>query len=77
MGLAVRSIVPRRVTGDIIANVEIDPPSGESVEWPGVGVSLCPHKNIDLSRKPPFIHRYNTSNSRDKGVSGALRVGGR
>ena len=62
---------------DIIANVEIDPPSGENVEWQGVGVSLCPHKNIDLSRKRPFIYRYNTPNSRDKGVSGALRVGGR
>ena len=40
MGLAVRSIVLRRVTEDIIANVEIDPPSGENVEWQGVGVPL-------------------------------------
>lgn len=56
MGLAVRSIVPRRVTGAIIANVEIDPPSGENVEWPGVGVSLCPHKNIDHHHIAPPSH---------------------
>ena len=47
VGLAVRSIVLRRVTEDIIANVEIDPPSGENVEWQGVGVPLCRSKNID------------------------------
>ena len=58
MGLAVRSIVPRRVTGDIIANVEIDPPSGENVERMGVGVSLCSHQNIDPSRKPPIFHLF-------------------
>ena len=63
--------------GDIIANVEIDPPSGENVEWQGVGVPLCRSKNIDPSRKPVFVHRSNTSNSRDNGVSGALRGGGR
>ena len=26
---------------------------GESVEWVGVGVPLCPPSNIDPSRKPP------------------------
>ena len=77
IGLAVRSIVLRRVTEDIIANVEIDPPSGENVEWQGVGVPLCRAKNIDPSRKPPFIYRSNASNSRDNGVSDALWVGGR
>ena len=77
VGLAVRSIVLRRVTEDIIANVEIYPPSGESVEWHGVGESLCRAKNIDPSRKPLLTNRSNASNSRDKGVSGALMVGGR
>ena len=77
MGLAVRSMILRRVTAGIIANLGIDPASGENVEWHWVGVSLCPPKNIDPSRKPPFIYRSNASNSRDKGVSGALRVGGR
>ena len=51
MGLAVRSMILRRVTEGIIPNVEIDSPSGESVEWQGVGVSLCRAKNIDSSRK--------------------------
>ena len=71
--------MPRAHSPDkgIIPNVEIDSPSGENVEWQGVGVSLCRYKNTDSSRKPPFIHRYNTPNSRDNGVSGALRVGGR
>ena len=51
MGLAVRSIVPRRVTGDIIANVEIDSPSGENAEWHGVGgVSLSPQKYRPLAK---------------------------
>ena len=63
--------------GDIIANVEIDSPSGENVEWQRVGVPLCRSKNIDPSRKPLLTNRSNASNSRDKGVSGALRVGGR
>ena len=63
--------------GDIIANIEIVLLSGENVEWQGVGVSLWRSKNIDPSRKPPFIHHSNTSNSRANWVSGALRVGGR
>ena len=63
--------------GDIIANVEIDSPSGENVEWHGVGGSLCRAKNIDLSRKPTFVYRYDAPNSHEKGVSSALRVGGR
>ena len=33
VGLAIRSIVLRRVTVDIIANVEIVLLSGENVEW--------------------------------------------
>ena len=43
----------------------------------GWGVPLCRSKNIDPSRKRPFIYRSNTPNSRDKWVSGALWVGGR
>ena len=77
VGLAVRSIVLRRVTEDIIANVEIDSPSGESVEWHGVGVSLRPHQNIDLSRKRPLVCRSNAPNSRGKGVSCSLGSSGR
>ena len=73
------SFVPRAYSHDaaIIANVEIDSPSGENVEWHGVGVSLCRAKNIALSRKPQFVYRYDAPNSHEKGVSCALRVGGR
>ena len=50
---------------------------GENVEWQRVGVPLCSPSNIDPSRKPLLTNRSNASNSRDNGVSGALRVGGR
>lgn len=41
----------RRVTEDIIANVEIDPLSGENVDWHGVGgASLSPQKYRPLAK---------------------------
>ena len=51
VGLAVRSIVLRRVTEDIIANVEIYPPSGENVDrhWVG-GASLSLKKYRPLAK---------------------------
>ena len=51
VGLAVRSIVLRRVTEDIIANVEIYPPSGENVDrhWVG-GASLFPFEYRPLAK---------------------------
>ena len=50
VGLAVRSIVLRRVTEDISANVEIALGSGENVEWQGVGgASLFPFEYRPLA----------------------------
>lgn len=66
---------PRNET--IISNIEIALRSGESIEWQGVGVSLCRQKNIDLSRKRPLVHHYNTPNSHGRLASCAFRVGGR
>ena len=55
MGLAVRSIVPRRVTGDIIANVEIDSPSGEKFRVAGGGgVSLTARKHRPVAKAANF-----------------------
>ena len=51
VGLDVRSIVLRRVTEDIIANVEIDSPSGGKCRVAkGGGVSLSPKKYRPLAK---------------------------
>ena len=47
----IEDIVLRRVTEDIIANVEIDSPSGENVEWHWVGgASLFPFEYRPLAK---------------------------
>ena len=56
IGLAVRSIVPRRVTEGIMTNVEIVPRTGGKVpSGMGWGAPLCRVKNIDPSRKRPIF----------------------
>ena len=51
MGLAVRSIVLCRVTEDIIANVEIDSPSGVKCRVAkGGGASLFPFEYRPLAK---------------------------
>ena len=56
MGLAVRSMIYRRVTEDIIANVEIDPPSGGKCR-----VALgggCPSVAIKISTPRESGHSF-------------------